>query len=283
MARKINMSQLKSKIRQIECKQRQAINNYNRAVRQYNTNIKRAVSEYNSFVRKHNSTVRHNRQIIQQNVRLIQSSSTTYSVTLVSMRQHYDVITEMYNEGVTVTPQQNQILDLVEQEQANSIITANVIETGEAPIENTEDIEIGEKLMKVSQDLNNRWRGAVFSISPHNPDATRHFCTSAREIFTEFIQLKAPDEKVFGYKPDCERTPNGTPTRREKIGYMMRNMEMDASIISFVEADISNILELFSVLSNGTHGEAGKYEYTKLLQVKKRVEQGINFLCAISA
>ena len=58
---------------------------------------------------------------------------------------------------------------------------------------------------------------------------------------------------------------------------------IDTQIIDFAEADITNILELFHVLSDGTHGEAGRYESKKLAQVKKRVEQGINFLCEISA
>ena len=53
-------------------------------------------------------------------------------------------------------------------------------------------------------------------------------------------------------------------------------------ISSFAESDITNILELFHVLSDGTHGPAGRYSYQNLLQVKKRVEQGIYFLCEIS-
>ena len=58
---------------------------------------------------------------------------------------------------------------------------------------------------------------------------------------------------------------------------------MDDSVIAFVDADINNILELNHLLSGGTHGPAGKFTFEKLLQVKKRVEQGIFFLCEISA
>lgn len=58
---------------------------------------------------------------------------------------------------------------------------------------------------------------------------------------------------------------------------------MDESVVNFVESDIDNILELFHVLSDGTHGIAGRYDDKKLMQVKKRVEQGINFLCEIAA
>ncbi len=135
----------------------------------------------------------------------------------------------------------------------------------------------------VSVDLHNRWKGAIFALSPQNPDAARHFCTSARELFTEFIECKAPDSLVFEYNPDCERTKQGNATRRAKMKYMMRKLDMDDSVIKFADANIENILELFHVLSDGTHGAAGRYEYLKLMQVKKRVEQGINFLCEISA
>lgn len=64
---------------------------------------------------------------------------------------------------------------------------------------------------------------------------------------------------------------------------MMRDKSFDQSVIDFADTDIDNILEWFHVLSDGTHGPAGRYEYAKLLQVKKHVEQGINFLCTISA
>ena len=131
--------------------------------------------------------------------------------------------------------------------------------------------------------MHNRWRGAVFALNPQNPDAARHFCTSARELFTEFIECKAPDNEVFAYNPSCERTDRGNATLREKIKYMMRALDMDDSVAEFADANIQNILELFHVLSDGTHGTAGRYEYEKLVQVKKRVEQGINFLCEIAA
>ena len=172
-------------------------------------------------------------------------------------------------------------MELIEREQANGLITANVVGNEDFSEENTDNVEIGNKLQVVSEDLNNRWKGAVFALSPQNPDAARHFCTSAREIFTEFIELKAPDTQVFKYNPNCEKTDRGNATRREKIKYMMRNIDIVENVVDFAEADITNILELFHVLSDGTHGAAGRYEFEKLVQVKKRVEQGINFLCEI--
>lgn len=286
MARHISTSQLRSQLRQIEQKQRQAISNYNRAVRQYNTAVNNAVNSYNRYVRDYNAAVRRNRQIINRELTRLNSQSTsfvTYRSSVNIMQNHYNLVNNYYGLGADVTPEQDRILDLIEQENAVGLVTANVIESDAVPDENPEDIEIGNRLRIVSEDLDNRWKGAVFALSPLNPDAARHFCTSAREIFTEFIELKAPDKNVFAFNPKCEKTDRGNATRKEKIKYMMREKNMHESAIEFAEADITNILELFHVLSDGTHGAAGRYEYQKLLQVKKRVEQGINFLCEISA
>lgn len=61
-------------------------------------------------------------------------------------------------------------------------------------------------LSLVSEDLMNRWKGAFYALNPQNPDAARHFCTSTLEIFTEFIEFKAPDNAVFQYNPNASKT-----------------------------------------------------------------------------
>lgn len=277
---KFSASHFKSQIWQAQRKaERQLKNELNQASRKIERDINREIHNYNS-------KMQHNRQIVLRELKKLQTHSTmtirsSYTISLDAMQKHYVTIGNVY-QNESLTPQQEYILNLIEQEQANGLITANIVENNDFPAENTDDIEIGAKLQHVSDDLNNRWKGAVFAINPQNPDAARHFCTSAREIFTEFIELKAPDEAVFQYNPNCQKTNQGNATRREKIKYMMRNSNMDESVISFAEADITNILELFHVLSDGTHGPAGRYSYQNLLQVKKRVEQGIYFLCEIS-
>lgn len=277
---KFSASHFKSQIRQAQRKaERQLKNELNQASQKIERDINREIRNYNS-------KMQHNRQIVLRELKKLQTHSTmtirsSYTISLDAMQKHYVTIGNVY-QNESLTPQQEYILNLIEQEQANGLITANVVENNDFPAENTDDIEIGAKLQHVSDDLNNRWKGAVFAINPQNPDAARHFCTSAREIFTEFIELKAPDDAVFQYNPNCQKTNQGNATRREKIKYMMRNSNMDESVISFAESDITNILELFHVLSDGTHGPAGRYSYQDLLQVKKRVEQGIYFLCEIS-
>lgn len=287
MAKKFNASQFKSQIRRIQSQQNQALRKLDTAVRKYNSEMKKQVNAYNKFVREYNASVRHNRQIIEREARKLNSYSngqmSSYRMSVSTMQQWYHSVNQVYGEGVEITPAQNHILNLIEEEQATSLITANAVENDSAPEVDTQNIELGNKLQIISIDLHNRWKGAIFALNPENPDASRHFCTSAREIFTEFIECKAPDKEVFAYNPSCERTKQGNATRREKIRYMMRNVDMDNSVIEFADANIQNILELFHVLSDGTHGASGRYEFNKLIQVKKRVEQGINFLCEISA
>ena len=287
MTKHISTSQLKSKIRQAERKTKQAINQYNTEVRKFNRELNQAISHYNSAVRRHNLQVQHNRQVINREILKLKATSTTrvqYSSSVIAMHNSYGRVVDYYDEGVEITPEQEHILDLVEQEQANSLIATNRLFEDQADQQSEDeisDIAISDKLSLVSEDLMNRWKGAVYALNPQNPDAARHFCTSAREIFTEFIELKGPDNAVFQFNPNASKTDRGNATRKEKIKYMMHGKRLDDSVTDFADADITNILELFHVLSDGTHGEAGKYEFEKLLQVKKRVEQGINFLCEI--
>ena len=276
-------SQINSQMRRLESQYKQQVN---REIRKYTSDVNRVISKYNSVVREYNNSVRRNRQIVSRELSKLNSHSVvsnSYTISLATMQQNYSRVRTVYCEGAAVTPEQDRILDLVEQEQANSVITANVLENDILPEENTEDIEIGNKLATVSNDLLQRWRGAVYALNPQNPDAARHFCTSARELFTDFIELKAPDAEVFNYNPSAETTDNGNPTRKEKIKFMMRHFNFENCVVDFAESNIDNIIKLFYVLSGGTHGKAGKYDIAKLYQVKKRVEQGINFLCEISA
>ena len=200
------------------------------------------------------------------------------------MNNSYNAVVSIgdYLEGLS--PQQERVYDLIEQEHANNLATATAILVDDKQTTFTEqDISIGNQLLAISKDLDDRWKGAVFSLSPANPDATRHFCTSAREIFTEAIELTAPDDLVIADNPDCEKTQQGNPTRRAKIRYLLRKKGMDMTVEKFIDDDITNILELFHVLSDGTHGASGKYSLAKLNMKKKRVEDGIVFLCNIAA
>ena len=290
MARKFSSSQFKSKVRQAQNKLKQAVNKYDREVKKHNQNVKKTVNQYNQKVRTHNSRVRLNRQRINSELAKLQRQpkSTRY----VAFRSSVTVLHSTYvklEERLRSEPldsRQEYLLDLLDQENANSLEVMNVlsgtdaqsVETGHSE-EELRNTEISNELSNISPDLDNRWRGALFSLSGSNPDAARHFCTSVREIFTQILEIKAPDQDVFREIPNCVKTDRGNPTRRSKIQYFLKKKGFNISALEeFIEQDINSIVQLFKVLSDATHGESGKFSMSELFSIKKRVEDGIIFL-----
>ena len=292
MARKMSISQIKSKMRQIENQYNQQVRKANQAIDQYNRNVKRSVDEYNRAVRQHNAKVMQNRTRIQSELRRLNSASsirttTTYRTSVTNVHAAYQNVAGSYDTMEYGTPFQEYVYAGIEQENANNLAAANVILDNvepTAPEYSLQDTQIMNHLSSISADLDNRWKGALFSLSPHNPDATRHFCTSAREIFTTIFDTNATDDAVFALMPDCDKTDRGNATRRSKIKYFLQRKGLsDVNVEKFIDSDINNILELFHTLSTGTHGEAGAYSINQLAAIKTRVEDGLIFLCDIAS
>jgi len=196
-------SQFRSAIRQAQSKQKQAIDKYNREVRQHNQKVKQAVNNYNNEVRRYNARVRENRQKIATELRRLQSSTTVrYQVvqtSAIALNNYY----ERLDAGGSSLESENygsEFLDLSERENANSLALSNALdsEADESSIDPSDLLrtEIEGMLQQLSPDLSNRWKGALYSLNPQNPDAARHFCTSAREVFVQILDMNAPDEKV---------------------------------------------------------------------------------------
>lgn len=291
MARKVSASQLKSQVRQAQNKLAQMARALNNEVDRLNREAKSAISKYNQEVRRYNTKVLQNRSRIKSELRKISSRptfcvTTTYTTSVLSLNTIYGHVASYYDTLDHPSDFEDRFYSDIEQENANSLETANAIVNDalpEAAASSIQDSVITEQLARISVDLYNRWRGALFSLNPSNPDATRHFCTSAREVFTEIFNIKAPDELVLLELPNCEKTPNGSVTRRSKIRFFLSKKGIsNTNAENFVEEDITNILELFHTLSDGTHGEAGRYGLDKLYAVKKRVEDGLLFLCNIA-
>ncbi len=294
MARKYTPAQIRSKLRQAEQKQRQAINKYNQEVRRYNQKVKAAVNSYNQAARSHNARVRANRQRIRSELARLDSQaraasaqlSAGYRSSVVSLHKSYFRL-ESFADQRELGPQYGRLLDLSEREVANGLaVTNRMVGAGadveEGPSEPESDSNIIDGLRAISPDLCDRWTGAVYSLSPNNPDAARHFCTSAREIIASILELKAPDADVFALLPDCEKTQRGNATRRSRLRYFLRRRGMlDEELEEFVESDMANIVELFHVFNDGTHGSAGRFGLEQLRAIRTRVEQGILFLSEI--
>ena len=102
-----------------------------------------------------------------------------------------------------------------EREAANSVELEAALNS--EPLDLEEDTELTADPTLLSQlaasqaDLSDRWRGALFALSPRNPDAARHFCTSAWEIFSRIFDWAAPDMAVRSSFPHEELTKQGSP------------------------------------------------------------------------
>lgn len=260
---------------------RKVVEDHNRRVRQENRNAHAAVTKYNQAVRAHNSSVERNRQARLSALR--SSPSPRYP----DVRQSTFDLSEQFEAVQTSsgTSAYANLVALSEREADNSAIVTETLLADEpvAPPQGG-DNGVLEYLAGFSNDLCDRWRGALFSLHPQNPDAGRHFCTSAREIFTEILERSAPNEDVIAADPSCERMPNSTvPSRRSKLRFLLSRKGADnPQMVGFVEKDIDDVLRLFRVFNEATHGAAGKHGLAKLQTIRQRVEGGIMFLAAVA-
>lgn len=293
MPTRMTPSQWKSKVRQAQQKHQQAISKYNREVQsvnnKINNKIKRAVSVYNNEVRVHNARVRADRQRLMRELARLSTHDaptrySTFRVTVDAVQTAYHRL-ESQSELGGFGERYNEVLDLSEREAANTAGLMNALlgnaHQSDDRLDSTES-ELTPMLQMVSIELGDRWRGALFALSPENPDAARHFCTSSREIIARLIDVMAPDEAISRKFPHCERNQRGTPTRRAKVRYILHLAGISQDELEdFVEADVDNLLGLLELLSKGTHGAAGKFELSQLQAIRQRVEDGIMFLAKL--
>ena len=284
MVRRISPSQLQSKIRQAEAKTKKAINDYNRKIRDRNRKVQRAVDDYNRAARAHNSRVRANRRRLQNELaRLSRRSYSSHSRSSTQLYRSFTRVETRFS-GDMATDRERRFRDLSERETTNSLAALNALEGNADGDQNADGLglretEIGNELRSISPDLDRRWRGALFALDPRNPDAARHFCTSAREILARFLERHAPDHEVVKAFPTCDRTNDRRPTRRARIKLLLTRQGLRGpESEQFASQNVEDILELFRVFNAGTHGSAGRLSLPQLKAVKRRVEDGIFFL-----
>jgi Predicted pPIWI-associating nuclease len=317
MARRMTVSEYNNHVRRLQREQKRAIDNHNRQVRSHNQKVqraekksvddynrkvnahnqkvqreqKKAVDNYNREIRAYNQRVKSNRQRLKNEINKMNRSTTSttkytvYQSSVINLNSHYESLDQRAEHG-GLNEKYNHFVDLSEKEAANSVEVLNaLVDTDENQlVVDLEKSAITDHLLKISLDLDNRWKGAIFSLSPRNPDAARHFCTSAREVITQILEIQAPDSQVISLLPDCTLTDRGKPTRRSKIKYLLTKKELfDSDFVNFVEEDMSNIVELFRVFNDGTHGSSGTFSLSQLSSIKNRVEDGIIFLSEIAS
>lgn len=291
MARRMTPSQFRSQMQQLQNRQRQAINRYNQAVRDRNRKVNNAIDQYNREVRAHNARVRADRQRLAQAIARLQSRPTVVT-RYVSFRASVETLNRSYvmldrsAEERDASAFEGDLLDLSERENANSVEVMNALlderqHDSEDDLARLRDTRVEGELVALSEDLDSRWRGALFALHPENPDAARHFCASAREIFTTILEQRAPDDEVKKALPNCP-LHDGRPTRRSRIQFALRRRGLVAEPLEqFVEDDVENIVQLFRVFNDGTHGSAGRFGFEQLRAIKTRVEDGIVYLSRI--
>lgn len=297
MARKVTPAQYKQMIdkynREVKShnqKVKQQINVHNQQVKKHNSEQKRKIDNYNREVRKVNALREKNRQQLNQAIRKFNSSRTTTTIYYRESVQRLETtFTNLENRTLNNQNYSEHQEDLLRnypaQEANNSVQLYNALNgDDDGEYIDPDDLQktyIEDKLNEISTDMSRRWRGALFSLNPQNPDAGRHFCTSVREVYTQILEVKAPDDMVKITFPDCE-LHQGKPNRRSKIKYILTQKSLHSdSFEDFVDSDIDELLSIFRTLNDGTHGSAGRFTIQQLSKLKIRVEDSIQFIAEL--
>lgn len=298
MARRMTPAQYDAWVRQENARRQRA---YEAEIRRVNAHNRRVVDDYNRKVAAHNKQViaDYNRRARAHNDRLrreVAKLSATPSVRHVTYQRSVATLRQSFSRlevaaDSTSWQGADELVDLSESETANSVAALNALlaEPASDPVE-AEHVAalrstvISSELASFSHDLDARWRGALFSLHPDNPDASRHFCTSARELMSLLLETVAPDEEVVAADANCARTPQGSVSRRARIRHCLnRRGGYGSALEAFIEADLDNVMSLFDEFNTGTHGAAGRFDLAALAAIKMRVEGAIQFVSRTAA
>jgi hypothetical protein len=301
MAPRRNSSQVKAQLRQIQQRQQHAIRNYNNAVNDYNREVKRRVNAYNQAVRdynhvaqRHNNAVRQHRTRLQQELNRLTSRPAATTRSTVAVRTSVATVVEQFRaleRSAEAGVLDGRWLDLSEREAANSAAVLNALVADADPSQSPGDDTVAElrasdidtELAAAGGDLTSRWHGALFALHPDNPDAGRHFATSSREMMAVLLDRVAPDQDVLAANPNCPRTPNGSVSRRARIHFCLARQGHDVGALAeFIDADVTNVIDLFDAFNAGTHGTAAKLPISQLAALKERVEDAVRFVHSIA-
>ena len=301
MVRRMTPAQYNAWVRQENARRKRAIDQHNAEVRRVNAHNERVVRDHNRKVDAHNKKVigDYNRRARAHNERLrreIDPFHVKPSARYSAHRMSVVTLTESFSglEAAALSGRwtgSDELFDLSESETANSVSALNSllgertddVAASEAEVATLRATTIKSELSRFEADLDARWRGALFSLHPDNPDASRHFCTSARELLSTFLELVAPDHDVLAADPNCPLTPNGSVSRRARVRHcLLRQNAHDPILEEFVEDDLENVVSLFDEFNSGTHGDAGRFDLVALTAIKQRVEGAIHFVSRIS-
>lgn len=311
MVRRMTPAQYNAEVKRVDAARKRAIDNYNAKVRQESARRKRAADALDAEVRRVNAhnrrVVAHNKRVVADHNRRVRANQERLRREIAKLKAAANVHNTAHRRSVrTLTDSfgrlereaesdewagSEELFNLSESETANSVGTLNSLlaepSADGATVGEVADLRatsITNELLAFDPDLDARWRGALFALHPENPDASRHFCTSARELLSTFLETVAPDAEVLAADPSCQRTPNGTVTRRARVRHcLIRQGAHNIELESFVEADLDNVVTLFDEFNSGTHGHTGRFDLAALTAIKDRVEGAIQFVARIAS
>lgn len=145
-----------------------------------------------------------------------------------------------------------------------------------------EERPLEDWLHQLDPNLANMLRGARAAIRESNPDRARHVTTSVRELFTHVLHRLAPDDGVRGWNRADNYYQNGRPTRRARLLYINRGINVDP-LSEFVDADVDSALTLINALHAGTHGITSRLTDRQLQAMVDRIESLLVFLFRLNA
>ena len=131
-----------------------------------------------------------------------------------------------------------------------------------------------EGLLKgIDRDLLIPYQGMLEVLSVSSADQTRHFSTSARELFEHTLRKLAPDRDVINWDEESKfRDGRGNPTREGRIQYIYRNIDKSSEFSNFVDKDIKSKLAFLKVMQTGVHELDSKYDRTQMDAIKVIME-----------
>lgn len=129
-----------------------------------------------------------------------------------------------------------------------------------------------EKIQEENEDWSRLLDGAKYSLCSRNPDKVRHATTSLRELVTQILHRRAPDDCVRKRYTDQKYYHAGNPTRRARISYILESKGSGLSLLGCIDKDVAALLELYDLLQQGTHGVVPKLEDQDLEFVVRRTE-----------
>jgi hypothetical protein len=157
----------------------------------------------------------------------------------------------------------------------------DVLDEYEVPVV-PEERSLEDWLRKIDTGLPDLLHGAREALNTANPDRARHVVASTRELITHVLHRLAPDDGIRAWTDDVHYYENGRPTRRARLLYINRGINVDP-LSNFVDADVKSVLTLINALHAGAHEITSRLTDRQLRALVDRMESLLLFLLRLNS